>query len=299
MASREPIGRLIARYLDPSKRWDASYEAALRDLIREDEDARSQYRQAVTAHRLMVGANPQFPSGFEQGRMRDAVVDAAAPAPQSSPQRFAVWAGLLAAGAAELLLVFLPQGGGLPSVSTAVEGASDLRTRGGETGDAASGLGLFGVPRTRPTEEYEIVASKGVHLGDFLRLYTSHSLEGSAHLFAFIIQANRAPIWYAPMPPEETQSVPVAQGRAVMLKAEYAVDAERYAPGPARAVAIYSAAPVSLKALEVHLDSALMTLAPEVAAVTLSERLGLKAPSEVVVVPFSVLPKPTPVPNAP
>ena len=35
-----------------------------------------------------------------------------------------------------------------------------------------------------------------------------------------------------------------------MLEAEYAVDAERYAPGAAMAIAIYSATPLSLTTVE-------------------------------------------------
>jgi hypothetical protein len=290
MASRDPIERLIVRYLAPSKRWSAEHESALRDLIRDDEGARSRYREAVTAHRLMVGADPQFPSGFEQGRMRDAVVSAAAPAPRRTAQSFTAWAGLLAAGVAALLLVVLPQEGGPLPVAPAHQADSDLRTRGGESEEASVGLGLSGVPRARPTEEYEIVSSDGVHLGDFLRLYTTHIFEESTHLFAFVIQPDRSPIWYAPMPPEETQSVPVARGRGLMVAAEYAVDSERYAPGPARAVAIYSTTPISLTKLQTHLDASLVSLAPADAARTLGERLGLTAPSEVVIVPFTVLP---------
>ncbi|MGB0590241.1 MAG: hypothetical protein ACPGU1_11220 [Myxococcota bacterium] len=299
MASPKPIGRLIARYLDPSKRWDAANEKALRDLIREDESARAAYREAVTAHRLMVGADPQFPSGFEQGRMRDAVVAAATPAPRPAPQRFAVWAGLLAAGAAALLITVLPQDGGPLPVAPGLERDADLRTRGGESEERAVGLGLSGVPRTQPTAEYEIVASEGVHLGDFLRLYTTHQLAGPAHLFTFVLQPNRAPIWYAPMPPEETQSVPVTAGRAVMLEAEYAVDSERYAPGAAFALAIYSAHPVTLAALQPHLGDGLSAKPPEAMAKALAERLGLTAPSEVVAVPFTVLPPRPAAPDAP
>jgi hypothetical protein len=290
MASHEPIGRLIARYLDPSKRWGAKHEATLRDLIREDDDARASYRQAVTGHRLMVGADPQFPSGFEQSRMRDAIVDAAAPAPRRSSQRFAAWAGLLAAGAAATLLVLLPQGGGPLSGPSGIEAATDLRTRGGESEAATFGLGLSGVPRARPAEEYEVVSSAGVHLGDFLRLYTTNDRAEKTHFFVFVLQSSRAPIWYAPMPPEESLSVPVAQGRGLMLEAEYAVDAERYAPGLARAVAIYSAAPISLTGLQAHLDDSLTTLPPAEAAKALRDRLGLSGPDEVVIVPFTVLP---------
>ncbi|MDP6944165.1 MAG: hypothetical protein QF464_08455 [Myxococcota bacterium] len=289
MASVEPIGRLVARYLDPTKTWDAAHEAALRDLIRDDMDARARYREAVTAHRVMVGADPQFPSGFEARRMRDAAVAAATPSQAPMTRRFAVWGGLLAAGLAVALFTLQPASDRvvLPGGDSATS-ATDLRTRGGETTSATLGLGLSGVARDMPTDEYEIVAGGGVHLGDFLRVYTTHERPGVTHLFLVVIQAGRAPIWYAPMPPEEAQSVPVLQGRAVMLPAEYAVDEERYAQGPARAIAVFSATPITVAALTPHLDDGLSSLPVPDAARTLSERLGLKAPGEVLVVPFTV-----------
>ena len=289
MASHKPIERLIARYLNPSKRWDASAEAALRSLIRDDMEARARYREAVTAHRLMAGADPQFPSGFEARRMRDAVVDAAMPEATPAPKRFAVWFGVLAAGAAALLLTLQPLDKAVVLPGASGGTSTDLRTRGGETEAATLGIGLSGVSRANPTDEYEIVASGGVPVGDFLRVYTTNERPGIGHLFVLVLQAGRAPIWYAPMPPESTQSVPVAQGRAVMLPSEYAVDADRYVPGPARAVAIYSAAPIASAQLTRHLDDTLSTLPATDAARLLGERLGLNPPSEVVLLPFTVL----------
>ena len=73
-----------------------------------------------------------------------------------------------------------------------------------------------------------------------------------------------------------------------MLPAEYAVDDERYAPGPARAIAVFSMTPIAVDALTPHLDDTLSSLPVADAARTLGERLGLKAPGEVLVVPFIV-----------
>jgi len=286
MASRKPIDRLIARYLDPTKAWDATSEATLRELIRDDMDARARYREAVTAHRLMVGADPQFPSGFEARRMRDAAVAAATPARPAVARRFAVWGGLLAAGAAALLLALQPGANQviLPGAGGPGPG-HDLRARGGETDAATLGLGLSGVRREAPDDEYEIVAGGGVHLGDFLRFYTTNERPQITHLFVFVVQQGRAPIWYAPMPPEERQSVAVPQGRAVMLPAEYAVDADRYAAGEARAIAVFSPQPITVEDLTPHLDDAVTM---DDAAGLLGQRLELKAPAEVLVVPFTV-----------
>ena len=290
MASREPIARLLARYLDPSKRWDAKSEAALRDLIRDDMDARARYREAVTAHRLMVGADPQFPSGFETSRMRDAVVEAAAPTEAPLTRRVAIWGGLLAAGAAALLLTIGPMGQGVIPAEGADDSLTDLRARSGAAPTATVGLGLSGVSRANPSDEYEIVAGGGVHLGDFLRVYTTNERSEVTHLFVLVRQPERAPIWYAPMPPEQTQSVALGQGRAVMLTAEYAVDAERYAAGSARAIALFTTRPLTVSELTPHLDGALDTMTPSAAAAALGKRLGLAAPSEVVVLPFTVSP---------
>lgn len=296
MPSHKPAERLVARYLNPAKRWDAGSEAALRDLIRDDMDARATYREAVTAHRLMVGCDPQFPSGFEARRMRDAVVEQAGAqaVTHRSPmtRRFAMWGGLVgfgAACAAAALLVTIQPVGDL--VQGGVEAPlTDLRTRGGQSVTADLGLGLSGVSRSNPIDEYEIVAGGGVPLGDFLRVYITNERPALSHLFVFVLQAGRAPIWYAPMPPDATQSLAAPQGRTVMLDAEYAVDADRYAPGPARAVAIFSAAPITVAALTPHLDEALGRLAPSAAAAELGRRLGLSAPDEVVIVGFDVSP---------
>ena len=179
-------------------------------------------------------------------------------------------------------LVVTPGGGEAP--------ITDLRTRGGASVSTDVGLGLSGVSRAKPTDEYEVVAGGGVHIDDFLRVYTTNERPGLTHLFVLVLQADRAPIWYAPMPPDETRSVSMIQGRSVMLEAEYAVDADRYAPGLARAIALFTDTPVTVATLTPHLDAALTTLTPAEAAATLTRRLGLNAPNEVLVVPFTVSP---------
>jgi len=292
MASRKSIDRLIRRYLDPSRPWDAAAEASLRDLIRDDMDARARYREAVIAHRVMVGADPEFPSGFETGRMADAVVDATAPAAaQVIWWRVAApWAAALAAGVAAVMLVVGPFGAEVVNPTNPTAPLTDLRTRGGAATAATVGLGLSGVSRANPTDEYEVVAGGGVRLGDFLRVYTTNERPGVDHLFVLVLQQGRAPIWYAPMPPEQNASVALGQGRSRMLEAEYAVDAERYASGPARAIALFTAEPITVDRLTPHLDDGLSTGEPEAAARKLAGDLGLRAPSEVVVIPFAILP---------
>ena len=237
----------------------------------------------------MIGCDPQFPSGFEQGRMRDALVEATAPSPHRSAKAWMPWAGALLAGAAAIALL-IPRAELPSTIATTQSPASDLRTRGSEVEDASFGLGLSGVPREQPTAEYEVVSSAGVHLNDFLRLYTTRMSDAEGYLFTLITQQGRPPIWFAPMPPEETQSVSVTKGRSVMLEAEYAVDAERYAPGAAMAIAIYSATPLSLTTVEPLMAALDSTRSRDELAASVAKRLGLGSAKQVVTVPFKVLP---------
>ncbi len=151
ISSHKSADRLISRYLDPGKRWDARSETALRTSLREDDTVRERYRRAVTAHRLMVGADPQFPSGFEERRMCEALVESVSQGATAKPiwRRSAVWGALVVGAAAALLVTLQPTGDLVSRLGGDRAPATDLRTRGGGTVNEAPalGIGLSGVTR--------------------------------------------------------------------------------------------------------------------------------------------------------
>lgn len=286
MASRaaERATALVRRYLDPGRSWDAGLDAELRELCRQDEAAREVYRRAVTAHRLMASGDAANPSGFEQRRMMAAVVGGATAAPERASG--SLWASLrwpalgvaVAAGLA-LLLARPPGFGGELDDPT-------LRARGGAEVRELVGLGISGV--TEGGSEYEVVASGEAFLGDWVRFYTSNDRAEVGYVFVVGVQPDRPLLWYAPLPPEETASVPIPVKRHHMLPMENKL-AARHGEGPLRVVALFTARPLDADMVSRALTPELGALTEPELSAALREQLALGAGDVVQVLETRVV----------
>ena len=287
--------RLVARYLDPRRVWDAAQDGELRAHLDECERCRGAYRRAVMGHRLVLGADPGLPSGFEQERMLAAVLDQVAPEParlglvSSARQRLSALldqglasmaAALLGAAAVAALLVLVwPPGPAPDSGVGGGEGAAGgFQTRGDGERRVLVGIGISGV--TAAYTEYEVVASEGAHLGDYFRFSYSCERPDLHYLFLAGLQPERPVIPYAPLPPEETQSLPIHAGRTISLPFEARL-AARHVAGPLRVVAIFTSRPLLATDVEPALDPALATADPAEAEARF--RTSLKLPDAAVV----------------
>ncbi len=270
--THDQADRLIRTYLDPTKAWTPRKEGALRALLRESDEARQRYDQAVVTHRLLVGADPELPSGFERGRMMQALLPEAAASRARAPWAWALGA---LAGAALVALLVLRGPALLPD--------DGLQARGGAEPSAAAYLGLTGVDEGGG--EYEVVASQGVRLKDYLRLSVRVKDPALRYLFVLSLQAGEPPIWIAPLP-GEGQSLAVAAGPTRELPFEVAVSAH-HTLGAARLVAIFTPAPLSLDEVEAALRAGDLGALP---ARDLAPRLRalLHLPPKAVVQPIAM-----------
>ncbi len=268
---------LVRRYLDPGRSWDAGLDAELRALLRTDEAARERYRRGVTAHRLMTSGSAAEPSGFERRRMMAAVVGGAAGPSRAATGR-AVWAALrwpalgVAVAAGLALLLVRPPGLGEAG------GDPTLRARGGHAQGPLVGLGISGV--TAGGGEYEVVASGEAFLGDWVRFYTSNDRADISYVFVVGLQPERPVAWYAPLPPEETRSLPIPVERHHMLPMENLL-AARHTTGPLRVVALFTQRPLDAEVVGRALTPAARALVSSELKAALRERLALD-PSDVV-----------------
>ena len=105
------LARLVDRYLNPHKKWDAKLDAQMREGLRASESGRAYYNERVTAHRLMVSGDSDTPSGFESERMLQALLESAAPT-KTMDQKFWVRFGSILAGAAAVLVAVAQSGAG-------------------------------------------------------------------------------------------------------------------------------------------------------------------------------------------
>lgn len=296
MASRphRTAQALVQRYLDASRPWTAAAVGELRVHLRDCDPCRDAYRRAVVSHRVMVGSPADMPSGFEQRRMADAVIEGAlGPASalgSSSPAAALVgWRaalGALGACAAAALVFFFVQ----PPVDPGPESDPTFRARGasGSVERPLAGLGISGV--TEAGDEYEAVASDAAIQGDWLRFYYSNEDPRLGHLFVVGLQAGRAPIWYAPMPPEEAESLAIGQGKQIKLPMESRVSA-RHAAAPLAVVALFTARPLGVDVVGPALDRSVAGLASSALEAALRERLGLEAGDVVQVLETRVVPR--------
>ena len=274
---------LIRDYLDPSRRWSAADDAEMRALIRDDEALRALYRDSIVHHRAMLGRPVDRPSGFEQRRMREAVVSGAAVERQRSAwlSRRGLLTGFGTAVAAACAVILVVSGG------FAGSGEAPPLARGpGEHGPRV-GLGVSGI--TEAGSEYEVVASGEAFLGDYFRFYYSNERDELTHLFVVGLQDDTPLIWYAPLPPEEQASLPITTGLSRKLPFENKLGA-RHRAGDLKVIALFTRRPLRVDTVREALD-------PELAAAVTSDlseivraRLELAADEVVQVIETRIEP---------
>jgi len=239
----------------------------MRSLLRDDDEARAFYDRSVALHRLALGEDPAQPSGFEARRMREVVVETACSTPARASM-FSVrgWATAVTT-AALLLLVFKPW---VPAPSESVQsrGAAQSRLDAGLVG-----IGVSGVPAGGGAE-YEVVASKRVAKGDYLRFSYSNERNELGHLFVFGLQERRAPHWYAPMPPYENRSLAIEHATGETLPFEAAIG-EAHARGRLRIVAVFSERSLTLEQATAQLGPSLFSLSDVELEAAVRDRLSL------------------------
>ncbi len=278
---------LTARYLDPRRPWTGADAAALRAHLAACDPCRAAYDEAVCAHRALVGGDPAVPSGFEARRQLDALLG---PAPDAAPPLLWRWLrpGAYALTAA-LVALAVPFGPWWPA-------EPPPQPRGAASAAPVAGLGVSGVDQHG--REYEVLASAGAHRGDWLRF--SYSIDAAApaaptHLFVFGLQPGAPPLWYAPMPPDEAASLPVAPGRFVALPFESRLS-PRHADGPLTVVALFTRRPLTLDQVAAALPDpapALGAAPPAAVAALLRHGLDLGPDAVVQLLPTRVLPPST------
>lgn len=243
---------LIARYLDPRKGWGPKLDDELRALLRGSVACAAEYDRAVTLHRLMVGADPLLPSGFERGRMMAALLlePTPSPAPMLS-QVLARWMrpAMIACGAALALalvvVVARPAGQGLTLPDDVYVGQ-----RGGELYGLTVGVGVGGV--TADGREYEAMAGdSALYLDDYVRVTTTRVVDTHRWVLVVGLQDGRDPIWYEPDPEHgTTQSVAAEEGKMIPLGGSadpFEVKLfGRHVVGPLQVVAVFSAEPIEV-----------------------------------------------------
>ena len=275
MGSTDPklsrTGALVGRYLDPTSSWTGAQDRELRDLCRDSEACGTAYDRAVTIHRLLVGADPDLPSGFEQQRMMAVLIEPS-PMPRTIepnplPRSILGWLRPALLGAAALLVVGAVLTSGQVRRAIFPEeraGDYDFVARGADGFELTVGIGISGV--TKGGQEYEAVAvdlaeRSGLFLEEYLRISTTREVDELGHAFVFGMQpSSREPIWYSPNPEEgEHESRPVEMGRAVPLGGsenpfEFQLSV-RHGTGALRVVAIFTAQPLSVTAVRSAIDA--------------------------------------------
>lgn len=286
------LARLVDRYLDPSKTWSESRDKKMRQGLRENEGARAYYNERVVGHRLLVGADPAHPSGFESERLLTSLLDGAAP--ERSASRASMWIRIspLLAGAAALFIFLQPPSdttGSIPNVTQSAETphAEYLGARGVQAADIPAGLGIEGVPIAGGVG-YEVVNSAGIWIGDALRLRTLNTDPRLAYLFVFAMQAKGECLWYAPLP-AEGQSLPIQQGKRALFDI---VDLKgSHDPGALRVFAIFSETPLAVDKVKSTFENNLAYLQPDTerVAAQIKEALGLNPGVAIVSINDTVI----------
>ena len=267
--------RLIRRYLDPARSWSGAQDAKMRELLRDDDSAREIYDRSVALHRAALGGEVEKPSGFESRRMMEAVLErSTAPKAQERTLTVRGWATALATAALVLLVVkpWAPQ----PQEQIQSRGAAEQRMEEGLVG-----LGVSGVPAAGGAE-YEVIASKRVEAGDYLRFSYSNERNELGHLFVFALQERKAPHWYAPMPPYENRSAVIGHGTGETLPFEAEIGAT-HVPGRLRIVAVFSEESLSFETTASRLGPDLFGMAEKELADTVRARLELSTQAVIQV----------------
>ena len=277
--------RLIRRYLDPRRAWGAKRDGLLRAHLRDCDDCRGQYDRAVVIHRLSAGAAAEQPTGFESRRMMEAVVETASrPAATRTAPRLQAWVATAAAVALALVII-------RPWAPPTVDDDARLRSRGATTAVEAGprvGIGISGVP-AQGGDEYEVVASDRAYLDDYVRFSYTNERADLKYLFVCGIQEGRPLIWYAPLPPAETQSLPIEVERSKQLPFENLL-AARHVAGGLKIIALFTREPLTTATIESRLASDLFALAPSDLADAVTARVGLGETAVVQVLETTVAP---------
>jgi hypothetical protein len=291
--NQQRTSTLLERYLDPGASWSVSLDAELRQLVRDHEACAEAYDRAVTVHRLMVGAEPTLPSGFERKRMTAVLL---APLPTPSPFLKAwSWSwlrpGVLGlAGVALALLVVVRSPVVVPLVESGTE-EDYIGAKGGGFFDLTVGIGVSGV--REDGLEYEAIAGDSrLYLNDYLRIYTTRVVDNFPLAIVVGLQPERAPIWYAPDPEHESfESTVVEMGRSVPLGGELEPFefrlSGRHVAGPLRVVAVFTAAPLTVEQVGAVLEDVRTEGALEE---RMTEALGLETSGVVRVLDLRVAP---------
>ena len=248
----------------------------MRELLRDDEVARAAYDRSVALHRAALGGELDRPSGFESRRMMDAVVETAtAPQARESGVQLRGWVTALAAAALVLFVVnpWTPQ----PQEQIQSRGAPQERMEAGLVG-----LGISGVPASGGAE-YEVVASKRVAAGDYLRFSYSNERNELGHLFVFALQERKTPHWYAPMPPFENRSAVIGHQTGETLPFEAKIGAS-HGVGRLRIVAIFSEESLKFDSTASRLGPDLFGMSEQELSDTIRARLELSDKAVVQVI---------------
>jgi len=224
---RKKLQGLLDRYLNPTVGWTEADDRNMRQLVREHDDCAEYYDRAVTIHRMMVGAEPGQPSGFEHDRMMQVVLDATA---EKAPKKswLSAWmpslAGAMSAAAVLLFVVM-----GTPEFSDSALGPDKgpageedyIGSRGGAQEKAVVSLDISGVlaadnaSSATVDREYNPIED-GFFYGDLLKFYTSNRTDALAHVVIVGVQEGQKPLWFAPHPAMGTTQSLVAAPGALM-----------------------------------------------------------------------------------
>lgn len=165
----------------------------------------------------------------------------------------------------------------------------ELRARGTAEERIAEGLvgmGVSGVP-SGGGAEYEVIASKRVAAGDYLRFSYSNERNELGHLFVFALQERKTPHWYAPMPPYENRSAVIGHGTGETLPFEIEIG-DSHAAGRLRIVAVFSEASLEFDSTASRLGPDLFGLADEALIEEVRSRLNLSTSAVIQVLETQV-----------
>ena len=283
------LTRLVDRYLNPQKKWDAKLDAQMREGLRQSEAGRAYYNERVIAHRLMVSGDGETPSGFESERMLHALLEGAAPS-QTVERAFWVRFGSMLAGAAAVLAVAIQFPAQTDETSTGatselVDGqraqGEYIGARGTENKELPAGLGISGVPIAGDVA-YEIVASQGIKHSDSIRLSYRNADPRLGHLFVFAMQEGGEILWYLPIPAER-QSASIKVGKESLFDISLS---DSHKTGKLRVFALFTRWPVALTDVKRAAEGVTMLMSEDRSLVTgkLYHALDLDLQTDVVTV---------------
>ena len=240
-AISKKMKKLVDRYLDPTQAWNGNLDRQMRDDIRDNEQNRAYYRERVLTFRMMVGGDPEVPSGFEQSRMLTGVIEGVK-VTRNADVGLWIRAAALLFTAVALTVVVIPRDN---VTTTRLTPRGDyIGSRGIEKGQARAGLGIEGMDKSNRSYEINLkTGAKGVRSGDAIKLsYVSHDPK-LRYVFVFGVQPHGEFMWYAPTP-EEKESLLIEANKAENFEFDAA---EPHRAGGLKIVAIFSHAPLPLQ----------------------------------------------------